>query len=247
LKIDISTVLLVILCIIPGLFAQKSRNLLCPRSFDPQGASAELGELVALGISTHGLLICFGAIVLFVSGVCLHLEPGYFFHKVDAWPVSEWSSSHPTEALSFATLYVFASFAASHALGVFYGFWRRQRSPITTALLRRSAWLKRRGITGVLGEQPIIYEALNPKTDANGTSYLVFIEVEMKNGAGFYSGQLSQFSIVKDEEPHKLIFIINAWFTKTLSEPYEEVPADGVVLDLSETIQLQIKQFAPPS
>lgn len=245
MKIDISTVLLVIVCIIPGLFAQRSRSLVCPRSFDPQGSSAELGELVALGISTHGVLVCIGALTLFLLGICLHLEPGYFFHKLDSWPVSQWSAIHPTEATLLATLYVFTSFAISHVLGVFYGFWRRQRSPITTALLRRSTWLKRHGISGLLGEQPIIYEALNPKIDANGTSYLVFVELEMKDGAGFYSGQLSQFAIVKDEEPHKPIYLINALFTKKLSDAYQEVAADGVVLDLADAIQLQVKQVAP--
>ena len=244
MKIDISTVLLVILCIIPGLFAQKSRNLLCPRSFDAQGSSTELGELVALGVSTHGVLVCICATTLLLSGICLHLEPDYFFHKLDSWPVSQWSATHPTEAILLGTLYVFASFAVSHALGVFYGFWRQQRSPITTALLGRSTWLKRRGITGLLGEQPIIYEALNPKINADGTSYLVFVELEMKDGAGFFSGRLSQFAIVKDEEPHKPIFLINAWFTKTLSDPYREVTADGVLLDLADAIQLQVKQIA---
>jgi len=245
LKIDISTVLLVILCIIPGLFAQRSRNLLCPRSFDPQGASAELGELVALGISTHGVLVCIGALLLFLLGVCLHLEPGYFFHKIDSWSVSQWSASRPTETILLATLYVFTSFAASHALGLVYGFWRRQRSPITKALLRRSSWLKRRGITALLGEQPIIYEALNPKTNAAGTAYLVFVELEMKDNAGFYSGQLRQFAIVKDEEPHKPLYLINALFTRTLSEAYQEVAADGVLLDLADVVQLQVKQVAP--
>ena len=236
MKIDISTVLLVILCIIPGLFAQRSRNLLCPRSFDPQGSSAELGELVALGISTHGILACIGGLFLFVLGVCLHLEPGYFFHKIDSWQVSQWSSSRPTEAILLATLYVFTSFAVSHMLGLVYGFWRLQRSPITTALLRRSIWLNRHGIAGLLGEQPIIYEALYPKTDAHGTSYLVFVELEMKDGAGFYSGQLKQFAIVKDEEPHKPVYLIKASFTKTLSEPYQALEADGVVLDLADAV-----------
>lgn len=249
MKIDISTVLLVILCIIPGLFAQRSRNLLCPRSFDPQGASAELGELVALGISTHGVLICLGSLALFLLGICLHFEPCYFFHRLDSWQVSQWSASRSTETILLATIYVFTSFAASHALGLVYGYWRRQRSPITTALLRRSTWLnrwlKRRGIAGLLGEQPIIYEVLNPKTDADGTSYLVFVELEMKDSAGFYSGQLSQFAIVKDEEPHKPIYLINALFTKNLSDAYQEVAADGVVLDLADVVQLQVKQVAP--
>jgi len=67
----------------------------------------------------------------------------------------------------------------------------------------------------------------------------------MKDSAGFYSGQLSQFAIVKDEEPHKPIYLINALFTKNLSDAYQEVAADGVVLDLADVVQLQVKQVAP--
>jgi len=138
---------------------------------------------------------------------------------------------------------VFISFALSHWLGLVYGVWR-QSSPITTALLAKATWLQRRGITGLLGERPIIYEALNPKIDSKGTPYLVFLELEMKDSGGFYSGQLSQFAIVRDEDPHKPIFLINAWFRKDVSDAYAEVIADGVMLDLADTMTLQVKQIA---
>jgi hypothetical protein len=34
-------------------------------------------------------------------------------------------------------------------------------------------------------------------------------------------------------------------FTRTLSEAYQEVAADGVLLDLADVVQLQVKQVAP--
>jgi len=38
----------------------------------------------------------------------------------------------------------------------------------------------------------------------------------MKGGLGFYSGQLSQFAIVKDEDPHKPIFLSMSGLKKTV-------------------------------
>ncbi len=244
MKIDISTILVVILCVIPGLFAQRSRNLVFPRSFVEQGASAELGELVALGISTHGLLVLFGSFLLLMIGFCHSVQPLYFFHLIDSWPIRQWSSLHPTEAVALGTCYVFLSFAVSHWLGLAYGVWRG-KAPITTAVLRRAAWLQKLGVTGLLGEKPIIYEILSANIAEYGTDNTVFIELEMKDQLGFYAGQLSQFAIVKDEEPHKPIYLIDASYRLTLADDYEPLQGDGVLLDLADAAQVFVKQVAP--
>lgn len=115
-------------------------------------------------------------------------------------------------------------------------------SPFTTKLLANATWLRKWfGVTGLLGERPIIYEVLNPALD-QGTSNSVFVEVEMKDGLGFYSGQLSQFAIVRDEEPHKPIFLIDVWFKKERSDDYESVDTDGIMIDLAEAANLLVKQ-----
>ena len=241
MKIDLSTVVLVILCVIPGLFAQRSRNLVCPRSFDEQGSSAELGELVALGISTHGVLILLGAVFLFFLGVCHGFKPATYFREVDVWPVRAWASDHVTEALLSAVLYVFASFALSHWLGIIYGIWRF-RSPVTQRVLGR-AKLERFGVQGLLGERPIVYEAFSPsKKNADGTPHLVFVEIELKGGLGFYAGQLSQFAILRDDEPHKPVYLISAFFKAQRDATYEPVEADGVLIDLADAVLVRVKQ-----
>ena len=81
MKFDFSTILLVIVAVIPGLFAQRIRNQLVPRSFAPQGASAELAELVALGISTHGILVFLSATILLLVGWLRKGNSDYFFSK----------------------------------------------------------------------------------------------------------------------------------------------------------------------
>ena len=253
MKFDVSTILLVIVAVIPGLFAQRTRNQLVPRSFAPQGASAELAELVALGVSTHGILVFLSATIFLLVGWLRKGNPDYFFSKFNSLIAGQWCSQHIVEASLIASGYVFVSFFFSHWLGFIYGVWR-SKSPFTTKLLANATWLRDRfDVTGLLGERPIIYEVLNPALD-HGTTKSVFVEVEMKEGLGFYSGQLSQFAIVKDDEPHKPIFLIDVWFKKERSDDYESVETDGIMIDLADAATLLVKQvdvsdptIAPPT
>jgi hypothetical protein len=241
LKLDFSTILLVIVAVIPGLFAQRTRNHLVPRSFAPQGASSELAELVALGVATHGILGFLSAITLVLLGWLRHGNPDYFFSKLDSPTASQWCSQHLVESFLITSIYFFLSFFFSHWLGFIYGL-MRLKSPFTTILFAKATWLQRWfGVSGLLGERPIIYEVLNPVLD-RGKAKSVFVEIERKNGLGFYSGQLSQFSIVRDEEPHKPIFLIDVWFKRERSDNYTSVPTDGIMIDLADAATLLVKQ-----
>jgi hypothetical protein len=241
LKFDFSTILLVIVAVIPGLFAQRTRNQLVPRSFAPQGASAELAELVALGVATHGILAFLSATILFLLGWLRKGNPDYFFSKIDSLLAGQWFSQHTIEVSLIAFSYVIFSFFVSHWLGFVNGL-LRLKSPVTTKLFAKATWLRNWfDVAGLLGERPIIYEVLNPTLD-HGTTKSVFLEVEMKNGLGFYSGQLSQFAIVRDEEPHKPIYLIDVWFKKERSDDYESIETDGIMIDLAEAATLLVKQ-----
>jgi hypothetical protein len=242
LKFDVSTILLVVVAVIPGLFAQRTRNQLVPRSFAPQGASAELAELVALGFATHGILAFLAAMILLLAGWLHKGSPDYFFSKLDSLIASQWCSQHIVQASLIAAGYVFVSFFVSHWLGFIYGVFR-SNSPFTKKLFANATWLRRLfGVTGLLGERPIIYEVLNPEFD-HGTTKSVFVEVEMKDRLGFYSGQLSQFAIVKDDEPHKPVFLIDVWFKKERGDAYESVETDGIMIDLADAATLLVKQM----
>jgi hypothetical protein len=241
LKFDFSTILIIIVAVIPGLFAQRTRNQLVPRSFAPQGASAELAEFVALGVATHGILAFLSATILILFGWLHKGDPDYFFSKLDSLIAGQWCSQHIVEAFLIASCYVFISFFFSHWLGFIYGL-LRLKSPFTTMLFAKATWLREWfGVAGLLGERPIIYEVLNPVLD-HGATKSVFVEVEMKDGLGFYSGQLSQFAIVRDEEPHKPIFLIDVWFKKERNDDYESIETDGIMIDLAEAATLLVKQ-----
>ncbi len=141
---------------------------------------------------------------------------------------------------------MFVSFFFSHWLGFIYGVFR-SNSPFTKKLFANATWLRRWfGVTGLLGERPIIYEVLNPELD-HGTTRSVFVEIEMKDRLGFYSGQLSQFAIVRDDEPHKPIFLIDVWFKKERDDHYEFVVTDGIMIDLADAATLLVKQVDVPT
>ena len=181
------------------------------------------------------------AAVFFLLGWLQKGNPDFFFSKFDSLIASQWYSQHIVEASLIASGYIFVSFLFSYLLGFIYGVWR-SNSPITTRLIAKATWLQKWfGVTGLLGERPIIYEVLSPAVDQSATNS-VFVEVEMKSGLGFYSGQLSQFAIVRDEEPHKPIFLIDVWFKKGRSDDYESVETDGIMIDLADAATLLVKQ-----
>lgn len=244
MKFDFSTIFLIIVAVIPGIFAQRARNQLIPRSFAPQGPSAELAELVAFGVATHGVIAFLGAsILLFFGGLVRH-DPGSFFSELNHFLLGQWCSTHIVETALISFGYIFFSFFVSHCLGFIVGL-LRLKSPITAALLAKATWLRKWfGVEGLLGERPIIYEVLNSGM-GHETAQSVFVEIEMKDSRGFYSGQVSQFAIIRDEEPHKPIFLIDVWFKKERSDDYEQVKTDGLMLDLSETATLQVSRVYP--
>ena len=176
MKIDLSTIFLIIVAVIPGLFAQRSRNLVTPHSLAEQGISAELAELVALGISTHGILVYLTVVIFAFLGWLLGDGPNYFFHTFKLLHSGEWCADHIAIVAPIAATYIFFSFLLSHWLGFIYGVWRLN-SPITTMLRGKTNWLKRFGVTGLLGERPIIYEVLNPELE-DSTAKSIFVDLK---------------------------------------------------------------------
>lgn len=194
---------------------------------------------MALGISTHAVLILLGSLVLFTLGTIRRFQFLLLFSRVDGWRVGDWVRSRPSEALLVATLYVLLSFLVSHWLGFVYGIFRL-RMPITSYASQKSRILKRLGLEDKLGERPLLYETLLPEDDN-----LVFLEIEMRANAGFYAGQLSVFAIVRDEEPHKPVSLINAWRKDQRSEQYQPIEADSILIDLADAIEIRVIQRPP--
>ena len=67
MKIDLSSLFLVVLVVIPGLLAQRSRSLMVPNILTPKGASEELADFVLLGPITHIVLILLSSFFALVN------------------------------------------------------------------------------------------------------------------------------------------------------------------------------------
>ena len=241
MKIDLSSIFLVIIVVIPGLFAKRAKALLVPDSVALKGASEELAELVALGLATHALLAFAAAAISIFAGWLTQTGTYHLFRRVDQWNPAVWCHSHLSEAFLLGAAYVFVSFLVSHCLGLIYGAFTL-KGGITARLLDRATWLERYGIRGLLGDRPIIYELLNPELNAEGIAKKIFVEAHLKSDQGFYSGQVSQFAIVRDEEPHKPVFLIDPWYKKEVNDQYIALAADGILLDLADIAILLVRQ-----
>ncbi len=66
----------------------------------------------------------------------------------------------------------------------------------------------------------------------------------MKDQRGFYSGQVSQFAIVKDEEPHKPIYLIDVWFKTDRESEYKKLQTGGIMIDLADVATMSVQQVA---
>lgn len=242
MRIDFSTVFLLIVLVIPGLFAKRSRNRLAPMSFAPKGATEELAELVTLGVLVHVLIILGLAAIMCLLGL---LQTGHFDRNFNA--LSHWLKQvlllHRIEGFALASLYILFTFLVGYLLGLVYG-WLEVSSPITACLQKTGIlrFLHRFGFQGMLSERPIIYEVLNPGFRPDGDTNLVFVEIELKNSAGFYAGQVQKYAIVRDEEPHKLVYIVDAWFKRNLADRYESSAANGILIDLADVLTLSVRQ-----
>jgi hypothetical protein len=123
-------------------------------------------------------------------------------------------------------------------LGAIRGISERDRRIGTW--LADNRWLRpllvRFGVLAFLEEAPVWYEALRQKTRNERT----FVEVRMKQGAGFYTGELKSYGIVSDSEPNKDFLIVNAAYKKTEESAYVPMDVDGVLLNFADAESMAI-------
>ena len=243
MKIDFSTIFLVIFLILPGLFSSRSQYTVAPRSLEDQGATEELADFVVQGLAVHLAMAFSIALALCIAGRFHYGDFTVYLKSLDASDPHRWVQHHVSEAILLFGMYVLLTFFVGHLFGLFIGVWRLRR-PVNSFVWSRFHWFRRLGITGSLGERPIIYEVLNPSLDPEGEFSIVFVEAEMKNSLGFYSGQVSQYAVVKDSEAHKEIYLTEVWFRLLRDEEYLKVEAEGVLIDLADVATLRVNQLA---
>ena len=127
--------------------------------------------------------------------------------------------------------YFVASLILGFALGVFRGV--AERDGLIGTWLADRGWLSRLlvrlGFFSFLGEAPVWYEALKQKTREERT----FVEVKMKEGRGFYAGELKSYGIVSDSERNKDFLLVNVAY-KATGEGNVPMDPDGVLLNFAD-------------
>ena len=222
---DVTGLLIFLLAIVPGFLAQQARTLLIPRSLRTQSVLEETGNYVLNSILVHLFLLASFRVGL---GLIRSTTPAALGVALSQKQFGSWAWQHRYLIAS----YFVASLALGFVLGVFRGIAERDRR-IGTWLADNpllSKFLVRLGVLTFLEEAPVWYEALKQKTRHERT----FVQVKMKEGRGFYTGELKSYGIVSDSERNKDFLLVNVAYKTTEEGRYVPMDADGVLLNFAD-------------
>jgi hypothetical protein len=222
---DVTGLLIFLLAIVPGFLAQQARSRLVPRPLRSQSALEETGNYVLNSVLVHLFLLAGfrGSFALIGSPT-----PAALGLAIAQKQFGSWAWQHRYLIAS----YFVASLILGLVLGVFRGI--AERNGLIGTWLANRGWLSRflvrLGFFSFLGEAPVWYEALKQKTRQERT----FVEVKMKEGRGFYAGELKSYGIVSDSERNKDFLLVNAAYKTTEEGRYVPMDADGVLLNFAD-------------
>jgi len=231
MQFDIIGFLIFLGFILPGFVAQKARGSIVPRSLKPLSTVAEVGEFVLAGVWVHLTLI----VVLRV--VFLEFGTQYFAVLADTFQYGTLRGF----LWDYRRL-IFSYFVLSLAVGYGVGFlqgWQIIRQPVRSWITDRrlpSRLLEKMGITGFLEEQPVWYFVLKQAS----RSTVVFLEVEMKNAAGFYTGELRSYGILDDSVKSKDFYLSSVHFKQDRPHPYAPLKCDGILLNFEDVVSIRV-------
>jgi len=253
MKIDVSTLVVLLFFVAPGYLTYWVRNHFVPRSQSPRGATEELAGFVVVSAFVHCFLGLLATLGLLLHGAIQNCDPVSGFSPINLILTDSWWHQNPGIGLIAAIAYFLVSCMAGVVIGLpiaLYSLswegllWRYLRGE----LVDRGAWLRRHGIRGLIAEQPAIYTALRPQLGEDGEELAVLIEAELRDGRGFYIGQVDSYSISRDEDTHKFVLLRQAQFSQDRVSDYETPKPGTVLIDLADVLVLRITQVpATPS
>jgi hypothetical protein len=237
MQFDLVSFLIFVAFILPGVVAQTARDSLTPRSLKSRSLAVEIGELIIAGLWVHVLLLGTFRLVLEI------IAPQYLHGLLNNLRYSSMENflwNHSTAVGS----YFLGSLALGYIIGAFQG-WLIYTQPFRKWLTRpggrMAAVLEKLGIPGFLQEQPVWYFAFRQKT----TSTQVFVEVEMKDGAGFYTGELITYAILDDSVRSKDFCLVNVNFKPDRTAEYSPLKCDALLLNFEDVRTLQLVKIDP--
>jgi hypothetical protein len=231
MQFDITGFLIFLAFILPGFVAQKARFSLAPRSLKPLSPVGEVGEFVLTGVWVHVLLaLAIGTYFsLFARQYCVGLANAFHYGTL-------------SELLWNYRIFAFFYFVSSLVFGYFFGFLQGVlviKQPIRTWLVREQfprSVLTKIGVPGFLQEDPVWYFVLKRESAAT----MVFLEVEMKKAAGFYTGRLRSYGILDDSVKSKDFYLVDVHFKENRLGSFVPLQCDGVLLNFEDVASIQV-------
>jgi hypothetical protein len=236
MQFDITGFLIFLAFILPGFVAQKARDSITPRTLKPQSAVSEVGEFVLAGILSHIFLI------LIFCGYFQFFQKSFFaiFQNTlhyGSLPNFLWNYR------PFLLAYFVLSLATGYIVGGVQGY-LILRQPVRSWLLNKrplTVVLERLGIPGFLKNDPVWYFVFQQR--APGTQ--VFLDIEMRDSGGFYTGELMSYGIVDDSEENKDFYIARVNFKADRAAEYAPLPCDGLLLNFKNVLSMQVVKIPP--
>jgi hypothetical protein len=248
MEIDLSKILLLVLAVLPGFFALRARKSIV-RSLHNRGATEELAEFLVYSVLVHLALAMFLLVVLAAAGFALKFDPFFFLRSWLLLPIPGAARRLLQLPAYVPLIYLPLSFACGWGMGFARGLlsvWRPLATMARWVRIRESSWVGRQWRRWfrryLLTGRPILYDVLFPEFDVTGESKLVFVEAVLKNDEGTYIGQVKEFSLLRDEEQHKLLYMIDVYRKQTDQADYERLEVDGVLIDLGDVLTLSVRQ-----
>lgn len=231
MSFELTGLVIFLLAIVPGFVAQQSRYSIVPRSLRKKSVLEETGDYVLDSVVVHGLLlILFRAFLAIASPQTL----GAVEEVIGQGEVTEWFWPH--------RFLVAGYFAASLAGGFLFGLFRGilvLNQPVRNRLTNY-AWFRRLlasvGIWSFLQEEPVWYGALSRIAGDE----LVFVQVKMKDNAGYYTGELRSYGILDDSERNKDFYLVNAHYKSSREDEYRAIKANGVLLNFGDGESIEV-------
>lgn len=236
MQFDVTGFLIFLGFIPPGFLAQRARYSLAPRFLKPLSPVAEVGDFVLASVWAHAFLL---VVIRFYFCV---FQKQYFAGLVNTF----YYGALPKFLWTYRVL-IFIYLLLSLVVGYCFGFvqgWSIIKQPIRSWIVREqfpSRILRKLGIPGFLQEDPVWYFVLKQKSPFT----MVFLKVEMKNGAGIYTGRLRSYGILDDSMKSKDFYLEDVHFKQNRSDSFSPLDCDGLLVNFEDVACIQVRKGEP--
>jgi hypothetical protein len=226
------SLLIFLFCILPGAIAQRAKNSLVPPSLDTPTAVSEIGDYLLTSAWVHlPALLLFRTVLLWTNRAYLDkITSSLRSNGIDrVFLMDHWKL-------------VFMYFLVVVIGGYFFGLVRGYQ--IHMKRIQR-ALFKKLGLSVSLEDRTVW--SLVMEGD-RAEDYDTWVEAELKDDRGFYSGRIKTSPLVANSERNKDFYLRPASFKPNRNAQYEDLPNNaGVLLTFAEVISVRVIRLRRPT